>query len=157
MSLDMSLLFAGVHVVLASGPSSCGRGRMDEGDVTIYSAEMVVAPPLQLSGGKLDIRSSVEDLSALAGGLGDLSSLASGASGGTKEYRRFLAMITSGAVAERLYQNPDLLHAMLHKSWDEESKSWRQPGPIGQVFRAIDVFFDMPVFDRPTVGRAEIS
>lgn len=115
----------------------------------LYSAEMVVSPTLQLSGSKMDLRTSIDDITS---GMGDFSSLlGSSSGGGTKEFRRFLAMTVSRAVAERVYADADLLHRIFYKQWDAGTKTWKPRGALGQASQKLDAFFGLPTFPAPTI------
>lgn len=98
-----------------------------------FTASMVVGPPGRSGPAAMGPRAPA--LSPAAGrGIAEEGS----AEELVSDFARYLALLTSVPVAERLVADPEIMHRLFEDSWDEAAGDWRPPmGPGALLTRSL--------------------
>lgn len=98
-----------------------------------FTASMVVGPPGRSGPAAMGPRAP--SLSPAAGrGIAEEGS----AEELVSDFSRYLALLTSVPVAERLVADPEIMQRLFEDSWDGAAATWRPPvGPVALVTRAL--------------------
>lgn len=96
-----------------------------------YTAGMVVGPTARAGSAAMGARVPAGDREA--------SSVAEHGAGdeALSDFARYLHLLTSVPVAERLMADPALLHRLFADRWDEQAAVWRQPGGLRLLLLAL--------------------
>jgi hypothetical protein len=89
----------------------------------LYQAQMQVTPvqPASASGAQM----------SASGGLASLASIALPTMQGGSDFRLYLDSLTSREIADKLAEDPELMHTLYAGAWDPARQRWVEPPRIG--------------------------
>jgi uncharacterized protein involved in exopolysaccharide biosynthesis len=80
-----------------------------------------------------DPLSKVTEMSSALGGLAGLS-----LGHGNSDFSEFIALLDSGAVADRIFDNSYLVHNLFRGQWNKRAKRWRTPSVMHRALSWIE-------------------